>query len=81
MCFLYGILKRLNFGKYKVGGAIPHIYYKDYSNKRVLIPSIQEQTAIANILQAADKEIELLEQKLLTMQVLLTRKKDLLNNE
>src|SRR5699024_6506123 len=31
LVFLYNLLKNLNFEKYKVGGAIPHIYYKDYS--------------------------------------------------
>lgn len=84
--FLYCLMKNLNFEKYKVGGAIPHIYYKDYSNEKVLIPSLEEQTAIANILQTADKEIELLEQKLSSfqqqkkglMQVLLTGEKRLI---
>ncbi|MGI9527194.1 MAG: restriction endonuclease subunit S, partial [Weeksellaceae bacterium] len=52
----------------------------------ICIPSIKEQTAIAEILQTADKEIELLEEKLKAleqqkkglMQVLLTGKKRLL---
>lgn len=80
LVFLYSLIKKLNFEKYKVGGAIPHIYYKDYSKEKVLIPSIEEQTAIAEILQTADKEIELLEKQLIQlelqkkglMQVLLT---------
>ena len=88
LVFLYSLIKKLNFEKYKVGGAIPHIYYKDYSKEKVLIPSIQEQTAIAEILQTADKEIELLEQKLESykiqkkglMQVLLTGTKRLVES-
>jgi type I restriction enzyme S subunit len=54
----------------------------------IKIPSIQEQTAIAEVLSTADKEIELLEKKLEAMkmqkkglmQVLLTGEKRLINN-
>ena len=55
----------------------------------LLVPSIKEQTAIAEILQTADKEIELLEQKLEAfkeqkkglMQVLFTGEKRLVDDE
>src|SRR5690554_5330021 len=85
LIFLYSLIKRLNYEKYKVGGAIPHIYYKDYSKEKVFVPSIEEQNVIAEILTSADKEIELLEKKLETfktqkkglMQVLLTGEKRL----
>lgn len=88
LVFLYSLIKKLNFEKYKVGGAIPHIYYKDYSKEKVLIPSLEEQTAIAEILQTADKEIELLEKQLTQlelqkkglMQVLLTGEKRLVES-
>lgn len=84
--FLYCLLLKLNFNKYKVGGAIPHIYYKDYKKEKLFIPSLEEQNAIAAILQTADKEITLLEQKLAVwkeqkkglMQVLLTGERRLL---
>ena len=54
-----------------------------FSSIKVQVPSIDEQNAIANLLQAADKEIQLLktkteklkEQKKWLMQVLLTGKK------
>lgn len=85
LVFLYSLLKRFSFDKYKVGGAIPHIYYKDYSKEKVFIPSMDEQNAIAEVLSNADREIELLESKLETfkvqkkglMQVLLTGEKRL----
>ncbi len=60
--------------------------FDTFKRRRVLIPStIEEQTAIAQVLQAADKEIQLLkvkteklrEQKKGLMQVLLTGKKRL----
>ena len=58
---------------------------KDFLKLQVTIPSVEEQTAIARVLQAADKEIVLLkarteklrEQKKGMMQVLLTGKKRL----
>jgi type I restriction enzyme S subunit len=54
----------------------------DFFSLKVIVPSIEEQTAIAQVLQAADKEIQLLkmkcdklkEQKKGLMQVLLTGK-------
>jgi type I restriction enzyme S subunit len=62
------------------------ISYEDFCTVKIPYPSIEEQTAIAQVLQAADKEISLLkakaeklrEQKKGLMQVLLTGKKRLL---
>ena len=88
LIFLYNRMKGFNFGKYKVGGAIPHIYYKDYSKEIISIPSLDEQKAIANVLFTADQEISLLEAKLAAMkeekkglmQVLLTGEKRLIDS-
>ena len=85
--FIYLILSKIHFEKYKVGGAIPHIYYRDYSREKINIPSLSEQTAIAAILATADRELTLQKEKLAQlqsqkkglMQVLLTGKKRLLN--
>ena len=66
------------------------ISYDDFCTVRIPYPSLEEQTAIAQVLQAADKEISLLkakaeklrEQKKGLMQVLLTGKVRLtINNE
>jgi type I restriction enzyme, S subunit len=62
------------------------ISYDDFCIVKIPCPSIEEQTAIAQVLQAADKEISLLkakaeklrEQKKGLMQVLLTGKKRLI---
>lgn len=69
--------------KLQTGGAQPHVYPDDIHNLSFIIHnSLEEQTAIAQVLQAADKEISLLkakaeklrEQKKGLMQVLLTGK-------
>lgn len=87
LIFLFLILSKINFKKFTVGGAIPHIYYKDYSKEKIHIPSLSEQTAIAEILETADRELQLQKEKLAQlqiqkkglMQVLLTGKKRLIN--
>ena len=87
LIFLFLILSKINFKKFTVGGAIPHIYYKDYSKEKIHIPSLSEQTAIAEILATADRELQLQKEKLAQlqtqkkglMQVLLTGKKRLIN--
>lgn len=64
------------------GGTIQRLYNSIISNGKFNLPSIEEQTAIAQVLQAADKEIHLLktkseklkEKKKWLMQVLLTGK-------
>jgi type I restriction enzyme S subunit len=61
------------------------IGFKDFATLKLPYPSIEEQTAIANILQCADEEIQLLKKKLQQlkdqkrglMQVLLTGRKRL----
>lgn len=61
------------------------ISYEDFCTVKIPYPSLEEQTAVANMLQAADKEIQLLkskteklkEKKKGLMQVLLTGKKRL----
>lgn len=67
---------------YGEGGVRVYLWYELFGKIKVTIPSIKEQTAISEVLQAADKEISLLkakaeklrEQKKGLMQVLLTGK-------
>lgn len=85
--FLFQILKfsEPKIMKLRVGSGLPNVQKGDIENFHLEIPSIDEQTAIAQVLQAADKEISLLkakaeklrEQKKGLMQVLLTGKKRL----
>ncbi len=69
----------------KQGGTMFHVTKGDMEKRKIKLPSLEEQTAIANVLQCADTEIQLLkkkldqlkEQKKGLMQVLLTGKKRL----
>jgi len=89
----YFLLVKLNEGsefkmhaeEQKQGGSRTYVYFKTLCQLKLNLPSCEEQTAIAQVLQAADKEISLLkakaeklrEQKKGLMQVLLTGKKRL----
>jgi type I restriction enzyme S subunit len=73
--------------KLRVGSGLPNIQQKDIKNFEILLPKIEEQTAIAEILATADRELQLQKEKLAQlqtqkkglMQVLLTGKKRLIN--
>ena len=41
--FVYYALQSLNLSKYKVGAAIPHIYFRDYGEKELSVPPLEEQ--------------------------------------
>ena len=81
---------QLDHTKYRIenlgeGGVRIYLWYDLFAKIKINLPSIEEQSAIAQVLQAADKEIQLLkaktnklrEQKKGMMQVLLTGKKRL----
>ena len=85
--FLYYYLKSFWFfghiPLFVQGSVRDSLSFEGLSSMKFYIPSIEEQTAIANILSAADNEIDLAKQKLARlkeqkkglMQVLLTGKK------
>jgi len=89
--FLFQILKfnETQLMKLRVGSGLPNIQKGDVENFSVKLPSIEEQIAIAQILQSVDTEISLLkakaeklrEQKKGLMQQLLTGKVRLNVNE
>lgn len=56
--WLYYRLYLINFDKYKCGSTIPHIYYKDYSQETILLPSLAEQKKIADFLTTLDERIK-----------------------
>lgn len=86
--FYYLLNTEVLWSRFKQGSTFESVNSTDIRNFIIQIPSIEEQTAIAEILQAADKEIELLEQKLEAfkeqkkglMQVLLTGERRLVGN-
>ena len=51
-------LKGLNLAKFASGAAIPHIYFRDYGECLIPVPSIEEQTAICSLLDNLNLVIE-----------------------
>jgi type I restriction enzyme S subunit len=50
--------------KLQAGSTISHLYQKDFMSFGFMVPRLEEQIAIAQILSDMDGEIEQLEQKL-----------------
>lgn len=74
--FLYYRMKLLNFRKFIIGSTIPHLYYKDYSKEKILIPtSNDEQKKIGHFILNIDK---LIDNKTLKLDYLKQRKQGLL---
>ena len=61
--FLFYLLSNFDFKNFTSGSIIPHIYFKDYKEKTIFLPSLNEQIAIANILSDVDNEIISLKNK------------------
>ncbi|RVZ15929.1 restriction endonuclease subunit S [Helicobacter pylori] len=55
--FLFYLLSNFDFKNFTSGSIIPHIYFKDYKEKTIFLPPLNEQIAIANILSDLDSEI------------------------
>ena len=56
--FLLHLLLGIDFKKYTTGSTIPHIYFRDYQHESCTIPSIDEQSLIAQFLYEFDKKIQ-----------------------
>lgn len=50
--FCYYALQSIDLKKYVNGAAIPHIYFKDYSQEEIPLPPMEEQKKIAAMLDA-----------------------------
>ena len=87
--FIYYLMNnsKENLLKYAGAGALPMLNKNTFSSIKFKFPTLSEQTAIAEILATADRELQLQKEKLVQlqqqkkglMQVLLTGKKRLLN--
>ena len=64
LIWVYHLLSTLDLSKYIVGTGIPHIYFKDYSNESVPVPTLQEQRKIANCFGSLDDLIAVESRKL-----------------
>ncbi|MDE0309097.1 MAG: restriction endonuclease subunit S [Acidiferrobacterales bacterium] len=67
LIWIYHLLSTLDLSKYVVGTGIPHIYFKDYSNESVPVPSLQEQRKIADCLGSLDDLIAAESRKIETL--------------
>ncbi len=56
--FLDFFLKGIDFLKYKQGSTIPHIYFKDYSAAKIVVPPLPEQKQIVAIIDKAFAAID-----------------------
>ncbi|WP_312509259.1 restriction endonuclease subunit S [Chryseobacterium culicis] len=75
--YIFFCLKFFNFGKYKVGSGIPHIYFRDYGEAFIYCPSLVEQNKIERILSYIDEKINIEKKLLLKYE---RQKKHLLQN-
>ncbi len=53
--FLFYLLSNFDFKNFTSGSIMPHIYFKDYKEKTIFLPPLNEQIAIANILSDVDR--------------------------
>lgn len=65
--FLYYHMQMLNFKKYIVGSTIPHIYFKDYGNEKILMPDLNEQEQIGGLLVNVDKIVDSMKKNIFLM--------------
>lgn len=69
--YLYYFLKTIDFSQYVFGAAIPHIYFKNYKNEQIPLPSLEEQRKIVKILDekfaSIDESIRLVKDDLLSL--------------
>ena len=73
--FVYYLFLNIKWTNWIKGSTIPHIFFNDYKNLIIKLPTLAEQKKIAQVLSACDKEIELLKSK---FQCLKTQKKGLM---
>lgn len=60
IAYLAYAMEYMNLAKYYTGATIPHIYFKDYQNEMLPLPSLEEQRHIAAVL---DKVSELISKR------------------
>jgi type I restriction enzyme, S subunit len=75
--WLYYLLNTVDFSVYVKGAGIPHIYYSDFKNESVPVPTLKEQQKIASSLSSLDDLIEAHSEKL---NLLKDHKKGLMQN-
>lgn len=73
--YLFYFLYSVDFSKYILGSAIPHIYFRDYKKEQIPLPPLKNQERIVGILDESfakiDESIKILEQDLLNLDELM----------
>ena len=69
--YLYYAVKSRHLEKYFTGTTIPHIYFKDYQNERIVWHRKTEQKYIVSVLENIEKIIDIREQELQKMDELI----------
>ena len=62
--YLAFAMENMNLAKYFSGATIPHIYFKDYSKEKLLLPPLPEQRHIAAVLDKVSELIALRKRQL-----------------
>ncbi len=65
--FLYAVLQTIDFSKFVIGMAIPHIYYRDYKSILLPFPCEEKQHFISQLFKKFDIHIENETKKLTNM--------------
>ena len=68
LTWVYYLLNTVNFSSFIKGSGIPHIYYSDYKNENIALPSLPEQQKIASCLSSLDEAIEAQAEKIEQLQ-------------
>lgn len=55
--YLYFAMLAIDFGQYKVGSGIPHIYFKDYSSEKIYYPDETQRNRIEKALTAYETKL------------------------
>lgn len=57
--YIFYCLQAFNFMPYKIGMAIPHIYFKDYGKTKIYCPNFEQQVKIASQIDLIESKIEI----------------------
>ena len=56
--YLFYVMKRMDLARHFTGSTIPHIYFKDYKNRKIPLPPLHIQRKIVDVLDASNILIE-----------------------
>lgn len=72
--YLYYAICSMHLEKYFSGATIPHIYFRDYQNEQLPLPTLEEQAKIANVFGRIDYFIKKEKEQLINLDELVKSK-------